>query len=54
MSILLFPTCKRVIDVELQSVILELEKLFKNLQARLIFVVVVFEYVLVWMWSEDL
>lgn len=54
MSILLFPTCKRVIDVELRSVILKSEKLFKKLQARLNFVVVVFEYVLVWMWSEDL
>lgn len=54
MSILLFPTCKSVTDVELQSVMLQLEKLFKRLQDRLIFVVMVFEYVLVWMGSEDL
>lgn len=54
MSILLFPTCKSVTDVELQSVMLQLEKLFKRLQDRLIFIVMVFEYVLVWMGSEDL
>lgn len=56
-AFLLFPTCKRVIDVKLQSDACSWRSSLKKLKARLIFVVLVFEYLLVWMyfmWSEDL